>query len=379
MLKYNNCRCCGGTELTHWLALPHSPVANALFSQPDYERHPLELNTCPTCGHMQLASAPEPNNVFSTYKYKSGVSASLRRHFDEYADTIYKEYGEGASKALEIGSNDGYLLERFKQHGLDVVGVEPSEYLKAEHDAKGIPVLTDFFNTDLVNKQGWTGSFDFVFANNVMAHIPDTLDVVHGIANALKDNGIFVAECGAQEGITSGKYIDNVYHEHIDYYTPYSFSVLLERAGLKVLKYTQVNTHGVSFRIIAQKAAGKSAVEFSAVDFAAKRKEVEKYISDREDRMKALLNDREFIAYGAAAKAVTSLYTLLMVNDKLVGVVDDNELKQGYYFPGTGILITSPEELDKDALVVITAWNVYKDIKAKLESRGHRGEILCMQ
>ena len=80
-------------------------------------------------------------------------------------------------------------------------------------------------------------------------------------------------------------------------------------------------------------------------------------------KMQELIGDRQFIAYGAAAKAVTALYTLNMVTDKLVGVVDDNELKQGCYFPGTNIMITQPENMDKNAIVVITAWNVYEDIK----------------
>jgi len=105
---------------------------------------------------------------------------------------------------------------------------------------------------------------------------------------------------------------------------------------------------------------------------------VEALIEVREKKMRALLGDRPFVAYGAAAKAVTSLYMLGLVNN-LIGVVDDNELKQEYYFPGTDILITSPEELDKDALILVTAWNVYEDIKAKLVARGHTGEIICMQ
>jgi len=381
MFKYEVCRCCGSNDLKHWLALPNSPVANALFSEPDFYRHPLELNRCSDCGHMQLASAPDPDHVFSTYKYKSGVSASFRKHFENYAEDVCKRYGAGsAHKVLEIGSNDGYLLQQFKdEYGMEVVGVEPSEYLIEEHTSKNIPVITDFFTTSLVKKQAWENNFDFILANNVLAHIPDTLDVVKAISNALKPGGVLVVECGDQSGILSGKFLDNVYHEHIDYYSPYSFSKLLERAGLIVEKHIAVNTHGISFRIYARKLGGSSNVDRPNVDWEQTKKDVEQYNSDREDRMKALLNDRPFVAYGAAAKAVTSLYTLHLVNSKLTGVVDDNELKQGYYFPGTDKLITSPEDLDKDSLVFVVAWNVFDDIKAKLVSRGHRGEILCMQ
>ena len=380
MLKYDVCRCCGSKNLNHWLSLPNSPVANALFSKPDLYRHPLELNSCDNCGHLQLASAPDPDGVFADYRYKSGVSKSFKNHFNKYAFDIITQYGKGIDGAvLEIGSNDGYLLEQFKKMDCTVLGVEPSKHLVQEHTDKGVDVINDFFTVDLVDKHSLRSKFDIVCANNVLAHIPDTLGVVQAISLSLRTNGILVAECGHQEGITSGKYLDNVYHEHIDYYTPYSFSKLLERAGLIVEDVTIIESHGISFRIVARKRTGTNKLAFERLDWEWERTHVESYISAREDKMRDLIGDRPFVAYGAAAKAVTSLYTLGLVNNKLIGVVDDNDLKQGYYFPGTDILITNPADLDKDAFVVVTAWNVFLDIKEKLVSRGHRGEIICMQ
>lgn len=381
MLKYDKCRCCGSSDLKPWLALPNSPVANALFEQPNYERHPLELNSCSDCGHMQLASAPDPDVVFSAYKYKSGVSASFRKHFTEYADRICGEWGQGhKGRLLEIGSNDGYLLQQFKErHELEVVGVEPSENLRQEHIDKNVPVVTGFFTTELVKKNAWENYFDFVVANNVLAHIPDTFDALQAAANALRPGGVLVVECGDQSGITSGEYIDNVYHEHIDYYTPWSFTKLIERVGLSTIEYYPVFTHGVSFRLIARKLKQESAVNRVSVDLVDTAKKVETKLDVREDRIKDMIAGREFIAYGAAAKAVTAMYALHLVNDQLIGVVDDNELKLGYYFPGTDILITEPENIDKTAVVLVSAWNVFDDIKAKLLSRGHTGEILCLQ
>jgi hypothetical protein len=115
MLKYDTCRACGSSNIKPWLTLPSSPVANALFSKPDFTRHPLELNNCLECGHLQLASAPDPDSVFKAYRYKSGVSASFRAHFKEYASSIINKYGFGKSASvLEIGSNDGTLLKFFK-------------------------------------------------------------------------------------------------------------------------------------------------------------------------------------------------------------------------------------------------------------------------
>lgn len=377
MKTYNNCRCCGNDKLEPWLSLPESPVANALFYVPNYDKFSLKLNHCSNCGHLQLASAPEPNSVFSTYKYKTGVSKSFRNHFAVYANTVTGFY-DAPGAVLEIGSNDGYLLQQFKDKKWTVYGVEPSVYLKRDHVENRIPVYTDFFSTKLVNDNEWRNYFDVVCANNVLAHIPDMHDVMEGIAMALKPYGLLVAECGHRDGISSGKYLDNVYHEHIDYYTPHSFSKLCEAHGLIVEAVQMINTHGASFRAYVRKREGISEIPFEALESNSLENVVD-LIAERQTKMKQLIGDRQFIAYGAAAKAVTALYTLDMVDEKLVGVVDDNELKQGCYFPGTNIMITQPENIDKNALVVITAWNVYEDIKRKLVERGHTGEILCMQ
>jgi len=377
MKTYNSCRCCGNEHLSPWLTLGESPVANALFYEPNYEKYSLDLNYCDTCGHLQLDSAPDPDTVFSAYRYRSGVSASFRKHFEDYAEAINAAF-ETPGTVLEIGSNDGYLLEQFKNKNWIAYGVEPSEYLKQDHIQKGIPVYTDFFSTKLVDNNEWRNYFDVVCANNVLAHIPDMQDVMNGIAMALKPNGILVAECGHQKGITTGKYLDNVYHEHIDYYTPHSFATLCSNAGLVVESVLETNTHGVSFRIIARKKVGKSVTTLEKITKSTIEVVVDS-IADRQTKMQDLIKDRKFIAYGAAAKAVTALYTLNLVNENLVGVVDDNELKQGCFFPGTDIMITQPANMDKNALVVITAWNVYEDIKQKLVARGHVGEIICMQ
>jgi len=378
MKVYNSCRCCGNNELTKWLSLPPSPVANALFVEPNYVRYKLDLNYCSECGHLQLAGAPDPDGVFSEYRYKSGVSTSFQTHFTSYATTVNELFPQ-PGYALEIGSNDGYLLSKFKDLGWNVIGVEPSEYLIEEHTNKGVDVVTGFFNTELVKSKSWENKFDLICANNVLAHIPNMLDVVTGIEQALTPNGVLIVECGNQSGILSGKYLDNVYHEHIDYYSPYSFSKLLSRVGLVVENVEVINTHGVSFRITASKKDGQSIIEFQPANMHMQAALVNVQIEVRKAEMKTMINNRPFIAYGAAAKAVTALYTLGLVDSNLVGVVDDNKLKQNCYFPGTSILITSPEIMDKDALVVITAWNVYEDIKNKLVERGHTGEILCLQ
>jgi SAM-dependent methyltransferase len=407
MRTYNTCRCCGNDNMEKWVSLPPSPVANALFHEPNYDRYPLDLIYCANCEHIQLASAPDPDGVFTEYRYKSGVSGFFIKHFEEYAKTIDSRHRDtsvkisenplniriGDSKTiinetstkvlaktlLEIGSNDGYLLKQFKDLGWDVIGVEPSEFLKQDHIDKEISVVTDFFNKKLVKEKNWLDKFSVICANNVLAHIPDMQDVAEAISQALMPHGVLIAECGDQIGIVNGENLDNVYHEHIDYYSPYSFAKLFEKFGLIVENIEQINSHGISFRITLRKDGLVSNVEKRNFNMANALDEIAHKISSRQTKMQELVNGRPFYVYGAAAKAVTALYTLNLIQENLIGAIDDNELKQNCYFPGTGIRITNINELDADALVVVAAWNVFDDIKAKLVARGHRGEIICMQ
>jgi SAM-dependent methyltransferase len=376
IFEYSSCRCCNDNELVEWLRLPDSPIANALCKVQYSEKYPLSLKTCLNCGHLQLAAVPDSAPVFVDYRYKSGISNSFQEHFKTYANDIVQTYGVG--KVLEVGSNDGFLLQQFAKLGCDVVGVEPSVHLRQDHEARSVKVVTDFFSPDLIENHSWSDRFDIVCANNVLAHLTDSYSVMKSISTALKPGGVLIAECGDQAGIFSGEYLDNVYHEHIDYYSPYSFSVLAARVGLLVEKVTLVNTHGVSFRVIARKVTGKSKIHRNIVDLNQTRKQVLQGIEARRNRVLSELSGREFIAYGAAAKAVTSLFTLDLVGSGLIGVVDDNELKQGLYFPGTNLLIGDPKTIDKDAIILVAAWNVFADIKANLLSRGHKGEILCL-
>lgn len=375
MNEYKNCRACGSHNIRQWLKLPDSPVANALYSEPNNDRFPLELYFCENCNHLQLIGAPEPEGVFSTYKYRSGVSKTFRDHFDSYASKINSMI-EG-NDLLEIGSNDAYLLSKFKGQGWNVVGVEPSENLVQDHAEKNIPLHQEFFSTSFVKNYMYENRFDVVCANNVLAHIPDILDLMKGIHLCLRPGGLLVAECGHQNGITSGQYLDNVYHEHLDYYSPHSFAKLCEQVGLKVKELEEINMHGVSFRAYVYKEEGNCEVSIENKNMLDLANSVQQSINNRKNTVRNLIQDRSFIAYGSAAKAVTSLYTLDII-DKLVGVVDDNPLKQNCYFPGTNVMITSSDSLKGDELILVTAWNVYSDIKRKLEERGHTGEIICM-
>jgi SAM-dependent methyltransferase len=373
--KFLECRCCTNKDIKLWLDFDHTPIANLITPRPIYDRHPLSIYYCELCGHLQLYEVPDPGNVFIDYRYMSGVSLTFREHFIELAKSIVDKYGKG--NILEIGSNDAFLLNEFKNNGCDVIGIEPSIHLSKFYSDYGIPLINDFFTSSIIDKHELNNKFDIICANNVMAHVPDNLELINNIAKTLKDDGILVAECGDQLGILNGEYSDNVYHEHIDYYSPYSFSKLAERANLYVQEVLPINTHGKSFRVICKKSNSNFKFNISLCDFSKASIYVSNLFRQRRERILNALNGEKFIAYGAAAKSVTSLYTLDLT-DYLMGVVDDNPLKQGMYFPGTSIQIESSINLDRDATILVTAWNLFDEIKAKLLLNNHSGNIICM-
>jgi len=373
--KFLECRCCTSKDIKLWLDFKHTPIANLITPNPIFTKYPLSVYYCELCGHLQLHEVPDPANVFIDYRYMSGVSSSFRDHFGKLAKSIVAKYGKG--NLLEIGSNDAFLLNEFKNNGCDVVGIEPSLHFNNFYSKYGITLINDFFTSDVINRFSLENKFDIICANNVMAHVPDSFELINNISKTLKNEGILVAECGDQLGILNGEYIDNVYHEHIDYYSPYSFSKLAERVNLYVEDVLPINTHGRSFRIICKKKNTNYPFNKSLFSYSEASIYVSNLFKVRRQRILNSINGEKFIAYGAAAKSVTSLYSLELTG-YLKGVVDDNPLKQGMYFPGTSIKIQNSENLDKNATILVTAWNLFEEIKAKLLLNNHIGKIVCM-
>lgn len=377
MIYSEYCRCCGEeSDLRVFCTLPPTPVANALFIEPNFEKFDLTLCACNSCGHFQLAQAPDPAAVFKSYKYKSGVSQFFRNHFENYAKSV-ATLAEN-KHVLEIGSNDGFLLSCFLDLGFNVVGFEPSAEISREFIGQKGTVINDFFDERSVSKHALTNHFGVVCANNVLAHIPDIEHVFSTVSTVLVDGGYLVAECGDQQGIVSGDFIDNVYHEHIDYYSPYSFSVLARRYGLNPVSVEYVPTHGKSFRIVCKKNGETAGPQLADYRRQWDRETLDLALSRRRTRVNQELGSDRFVCYGAAAKAVTGFYLLELNPDQVNMFVDDNELKQGYYFPGTDLKICHSDEIQKNDTVLVTAWNVFDDIVEKLRNKGHRGKVVCM-
>jgi SAM-dependent methyltransferase len=176
------------------------PLANALLTaeqlREDEDRFPLELYFCPQCALVQIGETVPPERLFRDYAYASSFSDTMVEHARALVEALIARRGLVASSlVVEAASNDGYLLQFYKQRGIPVLGIEPAANIAELAVAKGVPTLTEFFDVELAERLASQGRrADVIHAHNVFAHVPDPNKFVGGIKLALKPGGVAVIE-----------------------------------------------------------------------------------------------------------------------------------------------------------------------------------------
>jgi SAM-dependent methyltransferase len=378
-----NCRSCGSDDVRTVFSLGLAPLANRLsdgdLAARSEPRYPLDLCVCGECALAQLGEAPPPGEIFSDYPYLSSFSDTMVEHARELADTLVRECAlNGDAPVVEIGSNDGYLLQHFARAGIPTLGVDPAEAACRVAEERGISTRQEFFGEAVADELAREGiSPHVIVANNVMAHVPDVNDVAAGVRRLLAPDGVFVIETPYLRDLIGRLEFDTIYHEHLFYYSLTSLSALLERHGLGQIDVARVPIHGGSLRVIARAGSGTS----SAADRLLREEahwgvhEPETYsefssrVDERCRALRDLLLDRKregrrIAAYGAAAKGVMLLNALEIGAEVLDFVVDRNPEKQGRRLPGSGLEIRAPEDLltQMPDDVLLLAWNVGDEV-----------------
>jgi SAM-dependent methyltransferase len=362
----DQCGLCGGQNLETVLDLGSSPPTCAMVSERESAElhHPLTLIVCKDCTLVQLSVVVEPDQVFPPdYPYSSGNSGELHKNFEDLARSV--NAGPDAL-VVDIGANDGTLLSKFDCRK---VGVEPTMQVE-KIDGHAYP---DFFNEALAQRiVEQHGRADFITACNVLAHVEDLEDVMAGISKLLKPDGLLVAENHDLASVVDGGQWDTVYHEHLRFFSPYSFNALLERHGFGSAKVEQIPTHGGSFRTTAMR--GRYLVP-------AKREYDFKKLAREAHRARARLRTiaRGVAGIGATARATTVInYCGLDVEDiEYVCEVSGSD-KIGRYIPGTRIPVVDEARLfeDQPRRAVLFSWHLAGLIEPKLRERGFLGELV---
>lgn len=388
------CRCCQGSDLYGYLDLGEQPLANAYVredTQADQVRFPLQTDFCRGCGHSQLSVVVDPKLMFSEYLYVSGTTATFRAHCDELARDAIENQG-GPCRVLDIGCNDGTLLDCFRSRGCEVAGVDPAGNLSAVTKEKGISVEVCCWGAGAAERVKPKGPFRIVTATNVFAHVDDARGFLDAVASVLAPNGLLIIEFPyARDTLLYGQF-DQIYHEHVSYFLAGPVTLLFERAGFHVVAVALTSVHGGSIRFQLR----RSSSEIDANHCAALHELVESehadglYRVETYDRFRAHVENtgralraaidaacgrgRTIVGYGASAKGNTMLNAF---DIDVEYIVDDNELKWGYRTPGRGIPIVSPTQLDNDPRplgIVMLAWNFYPEIRRRILSRRGAGD-----
>jgi len=351
------------------------------------EPFPLDVFQCKSCGHVQLRAVVEPEYLYKDYIYTTSSSLGLPEHFGAYARTVCEKLGLGAGRlVVEIGSNDGTMLRGFQRQGMRVAGVDPAREIAARATEQGVPTINDFFTAEVARAiVAKHGRADLFMANNVLANVPSPRDIFLGAMQLLGEDGVIVFETGYLRYLAEDCVFDNIYHEHIDYYSIRPLVSFFEELGLQLFDVDVSDSKGSSIRCYVQRQSGKRMVT-PVVAELCERELTKGYgspapyaaLSKKLDQTKASLrgilkdlkaNGKTVAGFGASVGVTTVLYHF-----ELAGLVDylldDNTSRQGLFSPGLGLEVKSPSILagpERPDVVLLLAWRYANPITRKYQ------------
>jgi hypothetical protein len=386
------CRLCQNPLEEIFVDLGMSPLSNA-YIQPARAMqmepyYPLRVYACGVCFLVQLQEFETPEAIFAEdYAYFSSYSTTWLRHVEEYAGKMIRRFNlTGDSLVIEAASNDGYLLQYFRQGGIPVLGIEPARNVAEVAEGKGIPTRSIFFGADTATQLVAEGIRADVFAgNNVYAHVPDLHSFTEGMRIVLKPQGVITLEFPHLLQLIHHNQFDTIYHEHFSYLSLLAVEYVFARHGLQVFDVEELPTHGGSLRIYGKHAADESRVVSEQVQ-AVRQLEADAGLNRLEtyrafgvrvcdlkcDLLQFLIDRRRqgktVAGYGAPAKGNTLLNYCGVGPELLSYTVDRSPHKQGRLLPGSRIPIHAPEMIleTRPDYVLILPWNLRDEIAAQM-------------
>jgi SAM-dependent methyltransferase len=369
--------------------------------------YPLVVWVCDQCFLVQVQEYVGPEQIFDEYAYFSSYSVSWLRHAERYVAAAVDRLGLGPdSFVVELGSNDGYLLQYFLARGVPALGIEPAANVARAARQRGVPTLVRLFGEDcardllgpsgiaLIDAAGlvlpdrpWGRRADLICGANVLAQVSDLNGFLRAIEQLLAPDGVVTIEFPHLERLIAENQFDTIYHEHYSYFSFTAAERIFAAHGLTLFDVEELPTHGGSLRVWAQRAgsrrwpvsprvaalrereasAGVTSLRYYA-DFATRVEETKHKLL--EFLIDARRHGHRTAGYGAPGKANTLLNYCGIRTDLLEYTVDRNPYKQGRFTPGTHIPILAPDAIDRTRpdYVLILPWNLTAEI---VEQIGH--------
>jgi hypothetical protein len=385
-----SCRFCGAPLTVTFADLGMAPLANSFLTEDQLGQpepfYPLHARVCGECFLVQLDELASAESIFGEYPYFSSYSTTWLEHARAYSEQMCDRFGLGSrSQVVEVASNDGYLLQYFRERGIPVLGIEPARNVAQAAADKGIPTITEFFGLETARELRPRHAADLLIGNNVFAHVPDLNGFTAGLGAMLKDDGVLTLEFPHLLRLIEEVQFDTIYHEHFSYFSFLAAHRVLERHGVTAFDVEELSTHGGSLRVYAQHADGgrheitprveellRREREHGLTDLETYRGFASSVEAEKRRILSFFIDQRErgsqIAAYGAPAKGNTLLNFCGLRSDFISYTVDRNPHKQGRFLPGTHIPIKDPSEVARTRpdLLFVLPWNLRDEIMEQM-------------
>ena len=358
-----------------------SPLTSCAFLRKLY---PIDMFLCLDCGLAQLLDIISPDVLYSDYIYTTSSSSEMQEHFPKYAKKVVENIRPSPNAlVVDIGSNDGTLLQEFKKYGLRVIGVEPATEIARIATEKGVKTFAGFFTPDLAFqiKQEY-GPAGIITANNVFANVDDLFTLTEGIRSLMAPDGVFVFESFYLADVIENKVFDFIYHEHLSAFSVAPVQRFFQHRGMQLIDVQRIPTKGGSLRYTIQLAGGPRKISSSVASmlqfeesfglyrpetFKAFLVEIDSLKTSTVACLKKVKSEGKMVAgYGASITGTTLIYHF-GIGEYLDFLVDDNPAKQGRFSPGQHIPVYDSRVLydRKPDYVIILAWRYAEQILRK--------------
>jgi 2-polyprenyl-3-methyl-5-hydroxy-6-metoxy-1,4-benzoquinol methylase len=387
------CRFCNNELSFEFVDLVNAPPSNSYLTFEQLNEpevfYPLRLFVCSHCMLVQIDEYKKSAEIFNNeYAYFSSFSISWLKHCEKYVEQIITRLGLNEnSLVLEVASNDGYLLQYFKEHQIPCLGIEPTANTAEVAKKKGIETIVEFFGIDLANKLAATNQkADLIIGNNVFAHVPDIHDFVNGLKIALNPHGSITLEFPHVLQLINHVQFDTIYHEHFSYFSLFTVKQIVEHFHLEIYDVDELPTHGGSLRVYLKHASDvtkeishrvseilEKEIAYNLNDVKGYENFQQKVDSLKNEFLKFLLeqklNKKNIVAYGAAAKGNTFLNYCGIKSDLISFVVDASPSKQGKFLPASHIPIVTEAEIKitKPEFIIVLPWNIKDEVIKQLD------------
>lgn len=389
------CRGCGSRNVELFLDLGEQPHCNRLVPPSAIDRQdpvfPLRTGFCHDCTMVQIDHTIPKEDMFSDYPYVSGTTKTLVEHFRQTSKRLVETYGLGEGDlVVDIGSNDGTWLKQYGHFGVQTLGVEAAANVGKLAQEAGVDTMLRFFNEETAEEILRTyGQAKLITAAGVFFHLEELHSVVRGIKNLLHPEGVFCVQAIYLGGMIENVAFDQIYHEHLCYYTLKSLSELLRRHHLEAFDARLLPIHGGTIelhsghpgtrlitedlQLLAADEMSKGYGEFSTyVAFAERVHSLQSDLLSVLEQYKAA--GETVYAYGAPAKGATLLNSFGIDSRLVQCAAEKSPLKFDFYIPGARIPIKNEAMLPRPDAYLMLAWNFLSEFlvkeRAYLESGG---------